>query len=160
MIVKTTWKFLESPEAIWPRLCNSRLPASQGCWFAPGLPRPLECRLPGGRGEVGATRQCISDRGSIDQRILAWEEPRRLAFRMEKTDLYFKACVTGIVEQLDLVSDGRGGARVTRTTDISVAGPFRRVKQVLLWLGLKQIHRYVFRNWARLGSATGHRDSE
>jgi hypothetical protein len=35
---------------------------------------------------------------------------------------------------------------------VRVAGRLRWLKAVLMWLGLKQIHRFVFRNWERLAA--------
>ena len=150
MIVQTTWRFDQSPEVIWPLLCNSRMEPTGSCLFGLGVPQPEQCRLPDGQGGVGSTRQCISNKGTIEQRILVWDAPQRLSFRMEKTDLYFKPCVPNIVENFVLEELLTGGTRATRTTDVQVTGWFRWPKQVMLWMGLKKVHRFVFRNWARL----------
>ncbi len=152
MIVKTTWHFRESPEVVWPLLCNSRMEPTHSCLFGLGVPQPKECRLPEGPGSVGSTRQCISDRGTIEQRILVWDEPRRLAFRMEQTDIYFKPCVPTIVEEFSLTPTDAGGTRATRTTRLEIIGWFRTAKGAMLWFGLKKVHRFVFRNWQRLAA--------
>jgi hypothetical protein len=152
MKIKTVWGFQQPPELIWPLLCNSRMEPTASCLFGLGLPMPLQCRLVEGSGGVGSTRQCISDRGMIEQTILAWEEPHHLAFKMDHTDLYFRSCTPSIVDDFELVQTPKRGTRATRITSVTVIGWFRWVKQAGLWLGLKKIHRFVFRNWERLAS--------
>ena len=77
--------------------------ATQSCLFGLGVPQPEQCRLPDSDGGVGSTRQCISDRGIVEQQILIWDEPKRLSFRMEKTGIYFRKFAREIVESFDLV---------------------------------------------------------
>jgi hypothetical protein len=119
------------------------------CFFRLGIPKPVECRLPDGRGGVGARRQCVSDRGVVQQRITHWEEQRVLRFQMEDTTLYFRPCVTAILEEFVLEPIGPDTTRVTRTTDISVSGIGRFAKAMVMCAGTKCVHRYVFKNWAR-----------
>ena len=152
MIVRTTWHFPQSPEVIWPLLCNSRMEPTASCLFGLGLPQPMQCRLPGGQGGVGSTRQCISDRGVIEQTILVWEEPHHLAFRMDRTDLYFRSWVPSIIDDFELLPTPECGTRAIRTTTVTVTGWFRWAKRTVLWIGLKKVHRFVFRNWQRLAS--------
>ena len=151
-IVTTTWHFHQPPEVIWPLLCNSRMEPTASCLFGLGLPQPKQCRLPEGDGSAGSTRQCISDRGVIEQTISVWDEPHHLVFSMDRTDLYFRSWVPSIVDDFELVPTPDGGTRATRTTSVSVIGRFRWAKQAALWLGLKKIHRFVFRNWQRLAA--------
>lgn len=153
LVVQTTWYFPQPPEMIWPLLCNSRMKPTTSCLFGLGLPQPRECRLPDGQGGVGSTRQCISDRGVVEQTILVWNEPSRLVFSMDRSDLYFRSCVPSIVDDFELIPTAEGGTAVTRTTNIQVIGWFRSVKQLALWVGLKKIHRFVFKNWLRLASS-------
>ena len=115
-----------------------------------GLPKPVECRLPDHEGGVGSTRECISDKGTIQQRITEWEPGYKLSFQLEKTDLYFGPCVESIVEQFELAETDQGGCQVTRTTTFKTRGPFAPIVSVPVFIGLKSIHRYVFRNWKRL----------
>jgi hypothetical protein len=153
MIVQTTWSFPQPPEAIWPLLCNSRMEPTASCLFGLGLPQPQQCRLPDGQGGVGSARQCISDRGVVEQTILAWEEPNHLAFSMDRSDLYFRSWVISIVDDFELSLTRAGGTRATRTTSVQAIGSFQRLKHLALWVGLKRIHRFVFRNWRRLAAA-------
>lgn len=150
MIVRTTWHFQRPPEVVWPLLCNSRMEPAASCLFGLGLPQPRQCGLPEGEGGVGRTRQCVSDRGVIEQTILIWEPPRHLAFSMDRSDLYFRSCVPSIVDDFELVPTPDGGTLATRTTSVTVIGWFRWVKRAALWGGLKKIHRFVFRNWESL----------
>ena len=39
--------------------------------------------------------------------------------------------------------------RITRTTTVSVRNRFAAVLYPALWVGLKSVHRFVFRNWQR-----------
>ena len=122
------------------------------CLFGLGVPRPEECRLPEGKGGEGSTRQCVSNQGTIDQRILEWREPNRLRFRMEKTDMFFRRWVTGVEDAFDLESTAAGGTSIVRTTRVTIEGRCRVVKSAALWIALKRVHRFVFKNWQRSAS--------
>jgi hypothetical protein len=142
-----------SPDELWPALCDSTVELTPRCpVFYLGAPRPTECRLPEGPGAVGAARQCVSDQGVVRQRITAWDPPARLAFRMEETDLCFDRFVDRLDDVFDLVPYG-SGTRITRTTTVSVRGRFSAVLSPPLWIGLKSVHRFVFRNWQRMREA-------
>lgn len=150
MLVRTSCEIDATAEAIWPLLCNSRMEASRSCLFGLGVPQPEQCRLPGGSGGVGSTRQCISDRGVIEQEILDWDEPRQLSFKMQQTDMYFKDYVREIVETFELTPGDYLQTKLTRTTHVSIRGRLKLLKQVLFFIGLKKVHRFVFRNWRRI----------
>lgn len=150
MIVRTRWKMPHSPDELWPALCNSALELTPRCpVFYLGAPRPSECRLPEGPGEVGAARQCVSEQGVVRQRITTWAPPVRLAFRMEETDLCFDRFVDHLDDVFELQPEG-SGTRITRTTTVSVRSRFAVLLSVPLWVGLKSVHRFVFRNWQRM----------
>jgi polyketide cyclase/dehydrase/lipid transport protein len=114
--------------------------------FLPGVPEPVLCQLPAGSGGIGSERECVSRQGTVRQRILEWVPEKRVSFRMERTDLGFRSLVDEMVDTIDLVPRG-AGVDVTRTTQIRVKGRFRFAKGWLVLLGVKQVHRYVFRNW-------------
>jgi hypothetical protein len=121
--------------------------------FRFGIPKPVECRLRSGVGGVGQERQCMSNLGVINQRITVWDENRRLEFEMEDTDMYFGRCVTTIKERFDLIEVGEAQTQVRRTTEFSVRGWCGIPKSALIWVGLKNVHRYVFANWSRRADA-------
>ncbi|WP_432968486.1 hypothetical protein [Dactylosporangium sp. CA-233914] len=149
MIVHTRWRVACSPEELWPALCDSAVELTPRCpVFYLGAPRPTACRLPDGPGDVGAARQCHSEQGVVRQRITVWEPPARLAFHMEETDLAFSRWVDRLDDRFDLVPEG-SGTRITRTTTVSVRSRFAAVLYPALWVGLKSVHRFVFRNWQR-----------
>ena len=150
MQVVTEARLPASPEAVWPLLCSSKMDTDVPCLFRFGVPKPVECRLPDGVGAVGGRRQCVSDRGTIQQRITHWESPRLLRFHMEDTNLRFRTSVTSLVDEFSLVATEGGGTVVTRKTTFETIGFGRGVKALVLSVGLKAVHRYVFRNWARL----------
>jgi len=109
----------------------------------------VQCRVPDGHGGVGSNRECTSDQGIVHQRILEWEPEKRLTIRMERTDLRIHEYVREMVETFDLVGIP-GGVRVTHITRVWTQGWFRTLKKIVLYLSLKEVHRYVFRNWRRL----------
>lgn len=119
--------------------------------FKFGVPQPIECRLPEGHGGVGSERECVSDQGVVHQRILVWVPEEKLSFRMEKTDLASARSVPDIEDTFDLAPTATGVA-VTRTTSARVIGSFRPLKKIALFLALKHVHRYVFRNWEKTAS--------
>ncbi|MET8526888.1 hypothetical protein [Micromonospora sp. NPDC005172] len=156
MIVRTRWMMPHPPELLWPALCDSRLELQPRCpVFYLGTPRPTTCRLPEGPGEVGVARQCVSEQGVVRQRITTWEPPVRLAFHMESTDLGFHRFVDQLGDVFELTRTERG-TQVTRTTTVTVRGFGRAALYPALWVGLKSVHRFVFRNWQqmRLSPAT------
>jgi len=121
---------------------------SSSLLFRLGVPQPIECRLPDGVGGVGAERQCVSDQGVVHQRILEWVPERRLSFRMEGTDVAAARMVQGIVETFDLAPT-RKGVLVTRTTRVQMSDHAGPIAKTELFIGIKHVHRYVFRSWQR-----------
>jgi hypothetical protein len=118
--------------------------------FYLGTPRPVQCRLPDRQGEAGATRQCVSEQGTIEQRITEWTPPSRMAFHMERTDLAFGRYVSELSDTFDLqpIEDGRATI-LMRTTHVEVTGRLRWAKHAAVYVGLKTVHRFVFRDWRR-----------
>lgn len=151
MRLQTSVIIRQPAEKIWPLLCSSKMDGALCCPFRLGVPKPVECRLPAGQGGVGAERQCISTQGVIRQRITEWSPPNRLRFEMEDTNLYFRPCVSAIVEEFTL-TEINGGTRLTRTTRVTVTGRMIPIKSLALGIGLKFVHLYVFRNWRRLSA--------
>jgi hypothetical protein len=149
LAVRTRRSFPFSASVVWPLLCNSRMDGTSSLLFKLGVPQPLECRVPDGHGGVGSERECISDQGVVHQRILVWEPERCLSFQLERTDMNFQRFVTDVVDTFDLAPTN-AGVVVTRTTTAGIRGRFQMVRKFVLFLSLKQVHRYVFRNWRRL----------
>ncbi len=149
MIVRTTAIIAKPPEEIWMLLCDSQMDARIPLPFRFGIPKPVECRLPSGVGGAGQQRQCISDQGTINQRITLWEDNKTLMFEMIDTDMYFGRHVTSIKERFDLAAEGERKTKITRTTEFTVKGQAGIFKSLMVWFGLKNVHRYVFRNWNR-----------
>ncbi|HTS33843.1 MAG TPA: hypothetical protein VMI55_07925 [Thermoplasmata archaeon] len=148
LVVRTRRAFPRPAGTVWPLLCNSKMDGSHRLLFRLGVPQPLECRLPDGEG-VGHERECVSDQGVVHQRILTWAPETKLSFRMESNDLRWSRLVDGIEDTFDLQTTPTG-VRVTRTTRVQVRPTASLFQRLGLRLGLKQVHRYVFRNWARL----------
>jgi hypothetical protein len=142
--IRTSTIIPASPDELWPLLTDSQMTAP-GC-FCLGLPRPVACELPVTEGKVGAERRCISDRGTVTQTITHWQPPQRLKFRMVSTDHSWAPCVEALEEDFALEPYG-DGTRITRTSRIAARGGFKAVKEALFCIGLKRVHRYVFKNW-------------
>ncbi len=148
MLIRTRRPFRSPAGVVWPLLCNSKMDRSNSLLFRLGVPQPLECRLPAGDG-VGAERECVSDQGTVHQRILEWVPERALAFRMETNDLPSAKGIEAIEDRFE-IEPIRSGVAVYRQTRVQVAADYPWLKRLELRLGLKQVHRYVFRNWQRL----------
>jgi hypothetical protein len=149
LVVRTTRQFSCPASAVWPLLCDSRMDGPRAPLFRLGVPQPIQCRLPGGEGGVGRERECVSDQGVVHQRIFEWVPEQRLSFRMESSDIPFATHIDEMVDRFDLVA-GAKGVEVTRRTSFSPKGPLRLLRGWFFALGIKQVHRYVFRNWDRL----------
>jgi len=115
--------------------------------FCLGTPRPVQCRLPEGVGEAGAPRECIAVEGLVLQQIILWEPPHRLVFQMVGTDLCQRHVCAAVEEHFELCSTRSGGTTVTRTTHVTMRPGPRRLATAGVYVGLKSVHRYVFRNW-------------
>jgi len=149
LVVRTSCRFRSPPATVWPLLYSSKMDRSSSLLFKLGVPQPLECRLTDGVGGVGGERECVSDQGVVHQRITAWTPEKELSFRMERTDVVSARLVREVEETFNLISTRRG-LLVTRTTRVVLNGPCPLVTKIQLFVGLKQVHRYVFRNWQRL----------
>ena len=135
------------PDDAWRLLCDSRLQLRPLCpVFFLGAPRPHECTLPSGVGAVGAERECRSEQGAVHQRITVWEPPSRLRFHMESTTLGFDRYVEELTDEFTLTAHRRGTS-VTRTTTVVARGGLKSLRYAAVLVGLKSVHRFVFRNW-------------
>ena len=147
MQVATTRVIPMPPADTWRLLCDSRLELRPLCpVFYLGAPRPHECALPGGEGGLGAQRECRSTRGAVSQRITVWEPPNRLRFHMETTTLAFGRHLDQLEDDFVLMPHP-AGTSVTRTTSVVTRGRLRPVRSAMVLVGLKAVHRFVFRNW-------------
>ncbi|XVV13899.1 hypothetical protein ACQP2X_05965 [Actinoplanes sp. CA-131856] len=75
-----------------------------------------------------------------------WTVPR------SPEELWPALCRLGDV--FELAPSGTG-TRITRTTTVTVRRRLAAVLYPALWLGLKSVHRFVFRNWQRSGRRLG-----
>ena len=122
--------------AVWARLCDAEMPATAPCEFRLGPfgpPRPLRCELPEGVGGVGATRRCVSERGTVLQRVTEWRTDERLAF--------------------ELAPGAAGGTRLTRRTELVPRGPCPRLRGLALAVALRRVHRFTMRGFRHVVEA-------
>jgi hypothetical protein len=128
-------------ERVWPLLCRATLTLPAPLLFRLGLPRPVACRL----GKDGRTRECVTDRGRVVQRIVERRAPERLAFERVSDTAGLERWVRSMKDTF-ILEELEGGMRLTRRTEIAprvCAGP-------LLRIALPVIHRYVNRNFKLL----------
>ncbi len=146
--IRTAVRLDAPPERVWPLLCSARMDESAPDCFRLGIPTPRECRLESGSGGVGSTRECVSDRGIVRQRITAWEEGRRLEFVRTSDTAGLRRLVVSMRDTFWLEPLPGGATRLTRTT---VIRPRRRCgfERLLLPLAVGSVHRFVHRNLAR-----------
>lgn len=148
MRVRTSRTLRVPIEMLWTMLCDSRMTQEpRSPLFRLGLPRPVECRLPDGSGGVGHSRECKAANGSVHQRITVWEPPHRLEFRMERTNLVHRWFFDSVVEEFKLVAVDESATRVTRVTTGRIK-PWFYLLCPFFKVGLREVHRFVFRNWA------------
>lgn len=150
MKLRTTYYYNAKPEQLWPLLFGSKMDAKQPCNFLFGLPKPIECRLQDAEGGVGKTRECVSDKGIIKQHILIWEPNVMLKFELRETNIYFGPCVKSIVETFEIKPLSASESAIVRETEFVVISKLKYFISVPMYIGLKSIHRYVFKNWDRI----------
>lgn len=154
MRVTTTRVVPLPPDQAWRLLYDSRMTLRPLCpVFLLGTPRPHECALPGGEGAVGAERECRSEQGTVNQRITVWEPAKRLRFHMESTSLGFDRFLDELTDDFTLAEHPAGTA-VTRTTTFAARGWLKPLRYAMVFVGLKSVHRFVFRNWQVTTPAT------
>ena len=121
--------------------------------FRLGIPKPISCRIVDGA-VVGGTRQCTTDRGTSEQRILSIVENRKLHYRMLNSSMLFSHWVQHLEDTFALMPLSSGATRVSRTTRFTAKGPMRPLKQLAIWIFLRTTHSYAARNWRRLSYET------
>ncbi|MBP0617059.1 SRPBCC family protein [Jiella mangrovi] len=150
MRLHSEWVFPCEPEDIWPHFTKARMDDTRPLMFCFGIPKPMSCKVLEGEASVGRTRQCTTDRGTIDQRILVFEPNRRLAYRMIASTVWCRNWVGHLEDEFTLTPLGGGQTRVERTTTFEARGMLRIIRRLGLLIALKQAHAYAARNWRRL----------
>lgn len=144
------------PGAVWARLCDADMPATAPCEFRLGPlgpPRPVRCELPEGPGGVGATRRCVTTRGTVAQRVTEWVEAERLAFEMVSEDSGLGAHVAAMRDVFLLAPDASGRTRLTRRTELVANGPCPRLRGLALAVAVRRVHRYTLRGFKAAAEA-------
>lgn len=148
MRVRTVWNLPHTEQQTWGLLCSSQMSRKPySPLFHLGLPRPVECRIPEGEGGVDRERRCISDTGSIQQRISVWEPNSHLRFHMVRSDLAQSSIFDELVEDFHLEKATRTTTRVTRITTARLKSRYYALCPFVK-VGFKTVHGYVFSNWA------------
>lgn len=153
MEIRSHWTFDCRPDHVWSHFLKARMDDTRPFLFRLGIPKPVSCRVLEGSPAVGHTRQCTTDRGTIDQRILVLDPGRKLVYRMIGSTVWCRDWVGFLEDEFTLTPLTNGQTRVARRTTFRAEGPFRLLRQAGLWLALRQAHRYASRNWRRLAMA-------
>jgi hypothetical protein len=141
-----------SPERVWPRLCDADLPLVAPCCFRAGIPTPESCHLPEGNGGIGARRQCKSTHGVVHQRITEWQPSSRLSFFAESDTIGLSGLVSALQDTFTLTPSS-GGTLLRRVTTFHTTGILAMPRAVAVYFALRQIHRFVNRNFKALAEA-------
>ena len=134
---------------IWPLLCNATMTLPPPLLFRLGVPRPVACRL----GEDGETRECVTSRGRVRQRILERRAPELLTFERIDDSAGLDRWIRSMSDTFLLKALPGGATLLTRRSRVEPrwwSGPWIRLALVL-------IHRYVHRNFKQLAE-TGEID--
>lgn len=150
MKLESMWIFDCSPHHVWPHFFQAKMDSSKPLLFRLGIPKPLSCKVLEGNPAVGNTRQCTTDQGTINQRILRMELNHQLQYQMQESTLWCRRWVGKLVDTFTLEPLGADQTRVRRKTEFEAAGMFKLLKLLALRVALKQAHRYASRNWRRL----------
>jgi hypothetical protein len=153
MRVTSEWVFDCEPEHVWPHFLEASMDDEPPLMFRLGIPKPLSCRVLDGA-VVGGTRQCTTDRGTSEQRILSVVENRKLHYRMLNSSMVFSHWVQHLEDTFTLAPFSSGATLVSRTTRFTANGPLRPLKQLAIWIFLRTTHSYAARNWRRLSYGT------
>lgn len=154
MQIQSQWIFNCAPHHIWPHFLHAKMDTSRPLLFRLGIPKPMSCKVLEGHGAVGNTRQCTTDRGTIDQHILDYQPNRKLRYRMIDSTVWCKDWIGNLEDEFTLIPMGPDVTRVERRSQFTARGVLAPVKQIALWFALKQAHRYASKNWRRLSDET------
>ena len=127
-----------TPAEVWPLLCGAIMTLPAPLLFRLGVPRPVACRL----GADGESRECVTSRGRVRQRILERRAPEFLCFERTDDTAGLRCWLRSMKESFRLERI-TGGMRLTRRSELEPrfwAVPF-------LGIALPAIHRYVNRNF-------------
>ncbi|WZB73882.1 hypothetical protein WJ972_21815 [Achromobacter insuavis] len=135
MQIESRWLFPCEPQHIWPHFLHARMDDSRPLLFRLGVPKPISCKVLEGAAAVGHTRQCTTDRGTIDQRILILQPGERLRYQMQRSTVWCADWVGTLVDTFELRPLPGQGTEVRRTTQFEAAGRWRWAKRLGLWAG-------------------------
>lgn len=150
MMLESHWIFNSSPEHIWPHFFQAEMDRSRPLLFRLGIPKPLSCRVLEGVPAVGNTRQCTTDQGTINQRIVVLKPFRQLTYQMQDSTVWCRQWIGCLEDTFTLDPLPNGQTQVRRKTQFKGAGLLAPLKTLALRIALAQAHRYAAKNWRRL----------
>ena len=150
MNIRSSWVFDCTPDHIWPHFLHARMDDRRPLLFRFGIPKPMSCKVLEGTPQVGNTRQCTTDLGTIDQRILVCDVNSKLRYRMQKSTVWCGDWVELLEDEFTLTPLDGNRTKVERVTEFRAKGRFNLLKQLALRIALGQAHHYASTNWRRL----------
>ncbi|MCX4161900.1 MULTISPECIES: hypothetical protein [Paraburkholderia] len=150
MKIESQWIFECQPQHVWPHFLHAQMDSSRPLLFWFGIPKPMSCRVLEGVAAVGNTRQCTTDRGTIDQRILQLEPNWLLQYQMQQSTVWCREWVGKLIDTFTLEALDGNRTLVRRTTEFEATGLLKVLRLVGLWAALRQAHAYAAKNWRRL----------
>jgi Polyketide cyclase / dehydrase and lipid transport len=135
--VDVAWKSIQSIDEVT---------ASKPFLMYIGLPIPMRCTLD--RPGLGAKRICYFNNGSIEETVTEWTPPKRMALRIDRTNMPGRHWLGFEDAAYDLIPENNGTV-VRRTTAISSHlypawywAPFER-------MGVEAEHQYILDDLSR-----------
>lgn len=153
MQLHSSWIFDCDARHIWPHFFHAKMDDRRPFLFRLGIPKPMSCKVLEGSANVGNTRQCTTDLGTINQRIEMCDENETLRYRMQESTVWCGDWVDVLVDEFTLTPLGDNRTRVERKTTFKTKGHLRLLKRLGMRIALGQAHRYASTNWRRLAMA-------
>jgi uncharacterized protein YndB with AHSA1/START domain len=140
MFIITTVDIAAPPERVWPLLGRARLEGR--CLLRRWVPVPRECRM----SDDGLTRECVTSRGRIRQRVTRAAPGSELAFEMVSEDVGLSWFLVSMADRFLLERVGNG----TRLTRESRVRPRHTAAGWILRWAIPRVHRYVNERFKRI----------
>jgi hypothetical protein len=137
-----------APQVVWDALERfDSMSGSLPLAIAFGVPEPVRCTLDAEA--VGARRVCHFDHGTIEQRVVRWDPPRRMDLTIEHANVSGSGWLEYRTASYTLMEEPGRGTRVTRETTLtSTLRPVWYFATLEQW-GVQAEHEYLLGTLAK-----------